>query len=270
MDYYPYNRKVLLKACGLTSLPDRRTFDRRLSTISVHIKERISTMGNLFVKERLVDPYIVAIDSTLLRAKGHLWHKSSMIKGVLPRSGIDTGARWGFSHAKGWIFGYKLHITASTGFLIVPLSADFTQADVQDNQMYPAITSSLPQGIRYMTAADSGYDDHKLYNLSITRGFELVCPVSEIYNNTSSERLQLINFYVSELGQIIYSWRGISVEPLIEHIKEVFRIDPLPIRGYQKAAAIVLLSVLTYQIMVYYNCKTGNKQPRVIKHMLGS
>ena len=56
-------------------------------------------MGNLFVKERLVDPYIVAIDSTLLRAKGHLWHKSSMIKGVLPRSGIDTGARWGFSQS---------------------------------------------------------------------------------------------------------------------------------------------------------------------------
>ena len=135
--------------------------------------------------------------------------------------------------------------------------------------MYSAITSSLPQGVRYM-AADSGYDDHKLYNLSITRGFELVCPVSEIYNNTSSERLQLINFYESELGQIIYSWRGISVEPLIEYIKEVFRVDPLPIRGYQKAAAIVLLSVLTYQIMVYYNCKTGNKQPRVIKQMLGS
>ena len=40
-----------------------------------------------------------------------------------------------------WIFGYKLHITSSTGSLIVPLSADFTQADVQDNQMYPAIIS---------------------------------------------------------------------------------------------------------------------------------
>ena len=49
MDYYPYNRKVL-KACGLLALPDRRTFDRRLSTISVDIKERISSMGNLFVK----------------------------------------------------------------------------------------------------------------------------------------------------------------------------------------------------------------------------
>ena len=82
-------------------------------------------MGNLFVKERLVNPYIFTIDRALLRAKGHLWHKSSIIKGVLPRSGIDTDARWGFSHTKGWIFGYKLHITASTGFLIVPLSAVF-------------------------------------------------------------------------------------------------------------------------------------------------
>jgi Transposase DDE domain len=260
-----------MKACGLISLPDRRTFDRRLAKISADIKERIAAMAVSFVKEKFVDPYIVAIDSTLLRAKGHLWHKSSMIEGVVPRSGIDTDARWGFSHTKGWIFGYKLHITSSTGSLIVPLSADFTQADVQDNQMYPAITcsSSLPQGIRYM-AADSGYDDHKLYNLSIDRGFELVCPVSEIYNHTSSDRLRLMEFYESELGQIIYSWRSKSIEPLIEHIKDVFKIDPLPVRGYQKGAGLVLLSVLIYQIIVYYNCKTRKEHPKAIKHMLGS
>ena len=63
-----------MKACGLTSLPDRRTFDRRLSTISADIKERIATMASLFVKEKLVDPYIIAIDSTLLRAKGQATH----------------------------------------------------------------------------------------------------------------------------------------------------------------------------------------------------
>jgi hypothetical protein len=269
MDYYPYNRSIM-KACGLTGLPDRRTFDRRLAKISFDIKERIAGMGNLFVKEKIVDPYIVAIDSTLLRAKGHVWHKSSMIKGVVPRSGIDTDARWGFSHTKQWIFGYKLHITSSTGSFIVPLSADFTQANIYDNQMmYPVITSLLPNEVRYL-AADSGYDDHKLYNLSIDRGFELVCPVFEISGHTSSNRLQLIESYESELGQVIYSWRGISVEPLIEHIKDVFKIDPLPVRGYHNAAGIVLLSVLIYQIMIYYNCKMGNKQPKAIKHMLGS
>ena len=52
----------------------------------------------LFVKENFVDPYIVAIDSTLLKAKGHVWHKSSMIRGIVPRSGIDTDdAMWGFN-----------------------------------------------------------------------------------------------------------------------------------------------------------------------------
>jgi hypothetical protein len=66
-------------------------------------------MAGLFVKERLVDPYIVSVDSTLLKAKGGLvWHKSSMIKGVIPRSGIDIDARWGFSHTKQWIFGYNI------------------------------------------------------------------------------------------------------------------------------------------------------------------
>jgi len=58
MDYYPYNRRIM-KACGLTSLPDRRTFDRRLSTISADIKERIATMANLFVKERLLHRPVV-------------------------------------------------------------------------------------------------------------------------------------------------------------------------------------------------------------------
>src|SRR5437868_14829120 len=58
------NRKIL-KACGLTNnLLDRRTFDRRLDKISTDIKERISTMGNRFVKEKLVDPYILSVDNT--------------------------------------------------------------------------------------------------------------------------------------------------------------------------------------------------------------
>ena len=44
-------------------------------------------------------------------------------------------------------------------------------------------------------AADFGYDDYQLYKFSTDKRFKLVCPVSEIYNRTSSDRLQLINFY---------------------------------------------------------------------------
>jgi hypothetical protein len=123
--------------------------------------------------------------------------------------------------------------------------------------------------IHYMTA-DPGYDDQNLYDLSTGLNFQLVCPVRR-YRNTPQERLQLIDFYESPLGQAIYSKRS-TIEPLIEHIKSVFRIDPLPVRGYDKACAIVLLSVLLYQILVYYNYKTEKDDPRaqVFDRMLKS
>ena len=107
--------------------------------------------------------------------------------------------------------------------------------------------------------ADPGYDDKKLYKYSKkVLGIDLVCPVKR-YKSTSKERLELVCFYQSILGQAIYSQRRISIEPLIEHIKSVFRIDPLPVRGFNAVSAIVLLSVLLYQLMVYYNCKRENK-----------
>ena len=162
----PYNKKVM-RECGLSRIPSRRTFDRRLATLSNDIKNRITTMGKLFVHDKIINPSILSADSTLVKAKGHLWHKSSIRKKVVPCSGIDTDAMWGFSHTKGWIFGYKLHLISSTGSIIVPLAADFTTANIPDNQMYSIlITASLPftmiKRTLYMSA-DPGYDDHELY-----------------------------------------------------------------------------------------------------------
>ncbi|MDX1371892.1 MAG: transposase, partial [Nitrososphaeraceae archaeon] len=265
-------RKVM-KGCGLSRIPNRRTFDRRLAIISRDIKNRITAMGELFVREKITDPSVLSTDSTFIKAKGYVWHKSSMEQGVVPRSGIDTDAMWGFSHTKGWIFGYKLHMISSTGSIIVPLAADFTTANIPDNQMYSILTASLSMTIIKRTlymSADPGYDDHKLYDLSKDMEFRLLCPVQR-YKNTSPDRIKLIEFYESNVGQAIYSLRGISIEPLIGHIKSVFRIDPVSVRGYDKVCAIVLLSVLLYQLLVYYNCKTDNSDnPMAIKYMLGT
>ncbi|AFU57836.1 hypothetical protein Ngar_c08940 [Candidatus Nitrososphaera gargensis Ga9.2] len=179
----PYNRK-LLTVCSLASIPDRRTFDRRLKTISADIMQRIAAMGKLFAAEKLVDPYIVTADSTLLRARGAVWHKSSMKKGEVPHSGIDTDARWAIAVLKvGCLVtkaarGIKYWSSRSAA-----VSADFTTANVPDNQMYVPLMSSLPPGTRY-TAADSGYDDQKLYDYSSkVLGIGLVCPI-ERYEHT--------------------------------------------------------------------------------------
>ena len=48
-------------------------------------------------------------------------------EGIVPRSGIDTDARWwDYSHTnnKGWVFGYKLHLGSTTRDLLEPLRAE--------------------------------------------------------------------------------------------------------------------------------------------------
>lgn len=115
---------------------------------------------------------------------------------------------------------------------------------------------------------DEGYDDKNLYELSRERRFELVCPV-ERYASAPPERVELVFFYESELGHLVYSWRMKSTESLVEQTKDVFMIDPPPVRGFVKGESIVLLSVLLYQVMVYYSDVTG-RPLRTLKHMLVS
>jgi hypothetical protein len=155
---------------------------------------------------------------------------------------------------------------------VVPLTADVTTANIQDNQMYVSLTSSSVFSLPYLLYMidDPGYDAKRLYEYSKkVLGIDLVCPV-ERYKSTPKERLEIVCFYESVLGQAIYSHRRISIEPLIEHIKLVFRIDPLTVRGFHTVSATVLLSVLLYQLMVYYNCKTYKLNPKSIKYMLGT
>jgi hypothetical protein len=57
--------KYILTVFRIMQQNSRRTFDRRLKTISKDIKERILTMGYLFVEEGMTDPSITATDSTL-------------------------------------------------------------------------------------------------------------------------------------------------------------------------------------------------------------
>ncbi len=134
---------------------------------------------------------------------------------------------------------------------------------------YSSRVFSLPS-LCYIISDHAGYDDKELYEYSKkTFGIDMVCHV-ERCESTSKKRLELVCFYQSVLGQTIYSRRRISIEPLIEHIKSVFRIDSLPVRGFHKVFAIILLSVLLYQLIVYYNFMKNKSNLKSIKYMLGT
>ncbi len=73
-------------------------------------------------------------------------------------------------------------VSSTDSSVIVPLTADVTTDNIPDNHIYPVLTSSClhPETLNktHYMIVDPGYDnDQNLYELSISLGFQLVCPV---------------------------------------------------------------------------------------------
>src|SRR5216683_2872706 len=76
--------------------PARRTWERRLKAIPDALPAQIGCLGRHLLD--LIQPWAtcgraVAIDSTVLRARGGVWHQKHREKGELPHTSIDPEAR---------------------------------------------------------------------------------------------------------------------------------------------------------------------------------
>ncbi|MDE1832368.1 MAG: hypothetical protein KGI02_08380 [Thaumarchaeota archaeon] len=49
-----------------------------------------------------------------------------------------------------------------------------------------------------------------------------------------------------------------------------FGVNQNPARGFDISSSYVLMCIFAYQITVYYNCITGNDNPRCVKRMFGN
>jgi len=163
------------------------------------------------------------------------------------------------------VWGYKLHLSCSTGSLVVPLSADVTAANVHDSKQYEKLVESL-LGFQNVLC-DPAYDGDKLYRYSKQRNLRLICPVKK-YPHTPPDRIRLAEFYDSVFGQELYADRKISIEPLFEVLKSTFDIRTVPVKGLYNVRSFVLVCVLVYQLAVYYNCITKVDNPKIVKRML--
>ena len=140
--------------------PCRRTFERRLKVLPERLPEQIGCLGRHLVG--LLSPWessgrAVALDSTLLRARGGVWHKKDREAGKVPHTSIDTEAAWTKSGWHGWVYGWKLHLAITVAGMWIPLSASLTPADVADNQIAPALIEELPAEARFVLG-DTHYD----------------------------------------------------------------------------------------------------------------
>ena len=148
------------------------------------------------------------------------------------------------SNQRAWVFGYKLHMSGSTGKLIVPLSADVTTANVHDSTIYYTIVESL-SGLVENILCDPAYDDGSLYHFSNKKNLRLITPIKQ-YPRTPPDRIKLVEFYNSVIGQELYKDRKISIEPLFQITKDMFGIRTVPVKGLYNVKSFVLICVLVY------------------------
>lgn len=133
--------------------PSRRTFERRLKAMPETLPAQIACPGRELVES--IQPWArcgraAALDSTLLRAQGGVWHKKDRGKGEVPHSAIDTEAHWGKSGWHGWVYGWKLHIACTVAGVWIPLAARLTPANVADSEVASRLIEELPNEARYV------------------------------------------------------------------------------------------------------------------------
>ena len=133
--------------------PSKRTFQRRLKALPEKLPEQIGCLGRHLVG--VLKPWersgrAVALDSTILQAKGGVWHKKDKEAGVVPHTSIDTEAGWTKSGWHGWVYGWKLHLAIAVCEVWIPLCARLTPANTADNEVAPHLIEELPQEARYV------------------------------------------------------------------------------------------------------------------------
>ncbi len=156
--------------------PSRRTFERRLRALTETLPKRIGCLGRHLV--RLLAPWArsgraVAIDSTVLRAKGGVWHKKDREAAVVPHSSIDTEAGWTKSGWHGWVYGWKLHLSCTVAGVWIPLAARLTPANAADNRGAPLLIEELPEEARFVLG-DSHYNARNVREACLAHGRFLV------------------------------------------------------------------------------------------------
>jgi len=251
------NNRDFAMSCGFKkSIPDRTTLSRRFKGLYGFVKEQVYHMGNFLTAKNLAASHLCSVDSTMHQACGNIWHRNHKKQNYIPPKlrNIDKDADWGNSEYKHWVYGYKTHLVSTSSFhkLPLPLYCEITPANNSDCKIAKGIFKNFwPKKMKFLLA-DKGYDDKTLRGKCFKAKSLLITPMRR-HKNMNPERKKYLKIYRSKFGRKRYSQRSKTIEPLIGHIKELFEIEKLKIKGLKNVQSILSLCVWIYQTLIYYN-----------------
>jgi len=249
--------------------------------------------GEKAIAEGATEPKDVAVDKSLIAARGPLWHKSDRKRKRIPKKlrGVDRDSDWGCSKHDGWVQGYSFEVvvSATKGTTVFPLSGSAATASAKETQTFTEKIYELPESTETVSA-DSGYDSNYLgERIEWTEegkrtGRRFLCPENRRNSKSKKQakatkprdeshrrRLLRKRHLESKRGKATYCRRGQTVEPFNEWFKSLFELDDhVWHRGLENNQTQMMAALFAYQTLVRYNhhCGNTNGQIRWILDML--
>ncbi len=185
----------------------------------------------------------MALDSTVLRAKGGVWHKKDTEAGVVAHSSIDTEAGWTYSGWHGWVYGWKLHLACTVAGVWIALATRLTPANLHDSRIAPLLIEVLPEEARFVLS-DKHYDVKALKEGCLRDGRFLVSPKRGAYPHTDEG---------VEVRRILHLLRHRAIENLNGHFKALLdAYGSVPTKGQADTARFALGAVFVCQLALLH------------------
>jgi Transposase DDE domain len=226
--------------------PSRRTWERRLKAIPATLPAQIGCLGRHLID--LIQPWTtcgraVAIESTVLRSRGGVWHQKHREKGEVPHSSIDTAAHWTKSGWHGWVYGWKLHVVSVVAAVWFPIAAVLTPANVADSDPAPDLLGEVPAEVRFVLG-DLHYNVPALRSQCDQQDRLLVTTRYGRYPHTDDG---------VEVRRIFHKLRSIAMENFNEHFKGIFDgHGQVPTKGLIATQRFALGAIFVYQLALLY------------------
>lgn len=232
--------------------PTRRTWERRLAALPDKLPAQIGCLGRHLVE--LIQPWseygrALAADSTILRARGGVWHKKHREAGVIPHTSIDTEAHWTKSGWHGWVYGWKLHLLTVVAGVWIPVAAQLTPANHDDSAEAEKLVREVhPEAVRVLLG-DAHYNTPELRAKCTLRGWLLVA---------THRGRRPKNDVGREVRRIFHKLRSVAIENFNEHFKGIFGGHAcVPTKGLVATRRFALGAIFVYQLALLYRFEQG-------------
>jgi hypothetical protein len=271
---------------GTDQFPSRSTYFDRYRRAHRLFQHALQLQGERAVQEGVTDATTVAVDKSLIAARGPLWHASDRKRKRIPKGlrGVDRDSDWGCSKHDGWVQGYSFEVVvaATKDATVFPLLASAGTASAKETQTFDTKIDDLPATTKHVVA-DSGYDsNHVGQRIEWTAeekrtGRRFLCPENQRGSKPKCRRkavaprdephrrrLARRKFYKSRRGRKLYRRRALTVEPFNEWFKSLFELDDrVWHRGLENNQTQLLAALFAYQLLVRYNHHHGKENGQV-------